>query len=678
MRAGFAIACAIACTVSAHAGATGLSWEIWESPSRLATLDPADSVLERSSHCLDGCRYDRSNPGAETDNAYPERWLYLDGDEEVVFDERGAGAVTRIWLTTGFGTSTCIDPAVRVRFYVDGATVPTLDVPLAALFDGTVAPFTPPLVADRMQSSGGYVTHVPIAHAQSLRITLLGAGNGGVNPCQPMGADPAQRLLWFQIQHHRITPGSTVAAFASGHDEPAWRAFLAHAGDDPWNAMLAPDVAHSTIVAGSTLALASRTGSGWLRGIRLQLSRAAYTHINLRLTFDGITRVDVPLADFFATAADSAIPARSVLAGEDAAGWLYAWIPMPFVQGADVSLAADADLPAPTSVASALSFDTRPVPANVGRFTATLSDSCIDAGKIVLASAQGAGKVIGVSARYDANGSVTRGYLEGDEHATLDGAIAPAWIGTGIEDFYNGGFYFDQGAVAGPLSGATVTDPDGHGTTAVYRWMPTDPIVYANGLRIEQEAGYAPAQPSPMCARTVVHSYRTAQPSMVVYDAFEIAAAAVHAYSSPAGAVCESVASTFEDEPPTSRTAVACRYASGSTHFHFHMPSDGQALRLRRTFDAGHGTPGSIAGSAAATVFINGVQAGAFAPVIANPARRWQQQDVLLDVAAGATSLDFEIVPQFSAPTPVFDESRWELLGTWVDLLFADGFDPSS
>ena len=130
---------------------SGLPWEIWESPARLATLDAGDIVLERSSHCLDGCRYDRSNPGPEdpADNPYPLRWLYRDGDEAVLFDERGPGAITRFWLTTGFGASTCIDPAIRVRFYLDGAATPALDVPLAALFDGSTLPFTPPLVADR-------------------------------------------------------------------------------------------------------------------------------------------------------------------------------------------------------------------------------------------------------------------------------------------------------------------------------------------------------------------------------------------------------------------------------------------------------------------------------------------------------------------------------------------------
>ena len=82
--------------------AAGLPWEIWESPARLASLGPSDLVIEHSSHCPQGCRFDRSNAGAEVplDNPTPQRWLYRDGDEVVLFDERGPGALTRIWMTT--------------------------------------------------------------------------------------------------------------------------------------------------------------------------------------------------------------------------------------------------------------------------------------------------------------------------------------------------------------------------------------------------------------------------------------------------------------------------------------------------------------------------------------------------------------------------------------------------
>jgi len=670
---GFVLAMLIVST----ARASGLPWEVWESPSRFATIDAGDIVLERSSHCLDGCRYDRSNRGPEdpADNPYPLRWLYRDGDEVVVFDERGPGAITRLWLTTGFGVSTCIDPAIRVRFYIDGTPTPALDVALAALFDGSTPPFTTPLVADRSQASGGYSSYVPIAYAQSLRIALVGADNGGTNPCT--GND--ERLLWFQIQHHRVTPDTAVTSFAPGQDFPAWSAFLAHAGDDPWNGMLEPQVATSTLNPGSTIDLASQTGLGWLRGIRLRLARSAYADVDLRIALDDEVAADVPLADFFATAPGTTIPARGVLAGEGADGWLYAWIPMPFVESARVALAAGDGLDAPVEIESALAFDDAPVDATVGRYAATLVDTCVSGRSFDIYAQRGAGKVVGISARYRANGVVDRGYLEGDERAYADDMTAPLWYGTGIEDFHDGGFYFDGGAYALALSGATEVDPDGSDVTAAYRWMPSDALVFSSALRFGIEAGYSPIAPVPMCARTVVHAYMQARAAVVSYDRFEVgdASATAHGYAPPAGANCGPLSATFEDEPPTSRSATVCRWSSGSSRFSFRPIALAPPLRLRRIFDAGEGMPGEVAGTPAADVIVNGVVAGHFPPAIANPARRWQQQEALLDAIAGDT-LDIEIVPEFSATASSFSESAWELRGGWVDPIFVDGFDSAA
>ncbi|HEY6942178.1 DUF2961 domain-containing protein [Dokdonella sp.] len=672
---------AIACAgfAGAVARATGLPWEVWEAPSRLAAIDPGDSVLERSSHCLDGCRYDRSNAGSEgvDANPYPRRWLYRDGDEAVVLDERGPGALTRWWLTTGFGASTCIDPAIRVRVRLDGAAQPALDAPLAALFDGSTEPFTPPLAYDRLQSSGGFVSHVPIAYAHGLRIGLTGTDDGGDNPCT---GNP-QRLLWFQLQHHRVVPGTAVTSFVAGHDEPAWRAFLAHAGDDPWHAMLSSLTATTQLAPGERAVLATRSGPGWLRGIRLRLPRAAYAGLQLQVGVDGAPAIDMPVADFFASPADAQAPARGVLVGEDAGGWLYAWFPIPFADGIEIALAADAALAAPVAVDSALAFDAAPVPADAGRFEARLSDACSAASALVLDRASGAGKIVGVAARYRTVGPPTRGYLEGDERAGTDGAIAPAWYGTGVEDFFEGGFYFDRGAFAGPLAGATIVDADGSGSTYAYRLMPAAPLTYTSSLQFEQEAGYAPSSTVPTCIRSVVYAYRRDVPALVGYDAFEIGdapAAAAHDYALPATAICAPLASRFEDEPPTARTARVCAYGDGASRFRFHVADARPPLRLRRTFDAGRGIPGETAGSAAATVFVNGAAAGAFAPAPANPERRWQQQEALLDVAAGTTDFEIVVEPEFRAYANVFAESRWELRGGWKDAIFADGCEATA
>lgn len=657
------------------AHADSLPWQIWDSPDVLARLDANDIVVETSSRCPGGCRYDRSNPGAENaiDNPHPLRWLYADGGEVVLLDENGPGALTRLWLTTGFGTSSCIDPATRIRFYVDGAIVPTLDVALAQLFDGSTAPFTPPLVAGRAQSSGGYVSHMPIAYAQSLRVALTNAQGMG-NPCSADG----RRLLWYQFQHHRVAPGASIASFDGTSDESAWRAFLEHAGDDPWNGLLAPINTTTTLAANASETLDARSGSGWLRGIRLHLPRAAYSAVSLRVRIDGDVAFDMPLADFFATAADAQRPARGVLAGEDASGWLYAWFLMPFATSASVELHADASLLSPVAVDASLVFDNVAVPAQAGRFNASLADDCVASGSFVFDDVRGAGKIVGVAARYHADGVANLGYLEGDERAFVDDASAPAWYGTGVEDFFSGGFYFDHGAFAGPLSGATRVDADGSGVTAAYRLMLADALPYAGALRLTQEAGFSSAQPVAACARRVVYAYRQTKPLQIAYDAFEIgdaAAAAAHDHVAAADAQCQSLSAAFEGEPALSRNALACAGTSGAIHFSFHVGDWSPPLRLRRTFDAGMGSPGVVAGSAGARIFVNGVLAGSFAPVASNPVRRWQQQDAPLNVLAGSGTLDIDIVPDVSAHAPLFGESRWELRGGWKDDIFVDGFD---
>ena len=247
-----------------------------------------------------------------------------------------------------------------------------------------------------------------------------------------------------------------------------------------------------------------------------------------------------------------------------------------------------------------------------------------------------------------------------------------------MEDFFDGGFYFDHGAFAGPLSGATRVDADGSGATSAYRLMLTDALPYASALRLTQEAGFSPAQPVPACARRVVYAYRQARPLQVAYDSFEIgdaAAATTHEHVAAPDAQCQSLSATFEGEPPVSRSALACAGTSGAIHFRFRIGEWNPPLRLRRTFDAGAGNPGVVAGSAGARVFVNGVFAGSFAPVASDPVRRWQQQDAPLDVPAGGDTLDIDVVPDVSAHAPLFGESRWELRGGWRDAIFADGFD---
>ncbi len=72
-----------------------------------------------------------------------------------------------------------------------------------------------------------------------------------------------------------------------------------------------------------------------------------------------------------------------------------------------------------------------------------------------VADVTGRGKLVGVSQSMEgllADGN-TRGYLEGDERVYVDGERTPAIHGTGTEDYYESGWYFNAGTYSTPFHG---------------------------------------------------------------------------------------------------------------------------------------------------------------------------------------------------------------------------------
>ncbi len=376
--------------------------------------------------------------------------------------------------------SRCIDPAITAKIYLDGANAPALSLPLAALFDGSAAPFQPPLVSDRNSSSGGYVSYVPITYAQGLRI-ILSDVQGLPNPCipAPSGDPHYQHLLWFQFQYHRLPPGMVSSSFSVASTFPVLMNFLAHHGDDPWIGGLAALSTTATFAAGDSRVLLAQNGSGWLRGLRLHAPRDAYDNLHLRLTIDGVTSIDLPLSTFFATPITTLTPPRGVLLDEDVSGWLYAWFPMPFRQSLQVTLIADDKLQASVSVDSELSLDKVIVSADAAPFFATQSQQCGVGTDLALLTQSGAWRIVAISGAYHANGVTDAGYLEGDERVYINAAAQPHWYGTGLEDFFNGGFYFDGGGsgvreYSQAFSGASHVDISA--TTNAWRLLPGDSL----------------------------------------------------------------------------------------------------------------------------------------------------------------------------------------------------------
>src|SRR6185295_3544939 len=278
-------------------------WESCLDPRELPRLPPGDQVLLRSSHCPSGCRFDRTSDGAP-------RCRRIDNGEAAIFEEAGAGAVVRIWMTQGSGVSEPLDPTIRLLVRVDGETAPRIDRPLPALFDGSTPGLTPPLAFDHDASSGGNVLYVPIPYRKGCKISLVGAEHA---------------RLWLQVTFHRLAQAGVISTYTGTEDLSAWRSILARAGSDPWpDSAQAPgariDSGSASLLPGRSVAIPAPAAPGYLRAIRLRTSTRGAERLKLRLTFDGEPSADLAVADFFAVRG-AVVPPRGLLVGQAADGF---------------------------------------------------------------------------------------------------------------------------------------------------------------------------------------------------------------------------------------------------------------------------------------------------------------------------------------------------------------------
>jgi hypothetical protein len=163
----------------------------------------------------------------------------------------------------------------------------------------------------------------------------------------------------------------------------------------------------------------------------------------------------------------------------------YSRFPMPFASSARIEIQNDTDTP--------LSFNVSAFMENLPAWTNSLGyfhsgwkkSSPEDIGKphrIVMTQGHGriAGCILAVT-------SLDQSWwiLEGDETMRVDGESFPSWHGTGLEDYFNAGWYYGNALVRsfhGLLMKAFFT-------TIQYRIHQTDPIAFDKSIDFEFERG---------------------------------------------------------------------------------------------------------------------------------------------------------------------------------------------
>lgn len=210
----------------------------------------------------------------------------------------------------------------------------------------------------------------------------------------------------------------------------------------------------------------------------------------LRFFWDGEANpsVEVPLGDFFGTGLQYRQYVTSYLGMSS--GGFYCNFPMPFNVSARVEVVNETGEEI-NSFYYHIDYRqfSRPLDPDVALFHATWHrEPRTDPGQsYIVLDAEGRGHFVGLAMSMQ---GYTNGmqYLEGDEFVFVDGETRPSIAGTGTEDYFNSGWYFNRGEFAAPFHGLILKD-DSLARIAAYRFHIPDPIPFTSSLRFTIEHG---------------------------------------------------------------------------------------------------------------------------------------------------------------------------------------------
>jgi hypothetical protein len=635
-------------------GERAVGWDTYRQLDRLPYLSADTQTLQVSSFDRTGGDFDISTGNQNGSGGC----LASGGAGCVIAEDRGAGEVDSIWFTRDSGNVTRMG---TIRVDLDGQTV--IEAPLQSLVDGGLgAPFVWPLVANAAQSPAGVYIKVPMPYRHSMRISI------------------AKNLQYYHVDYRQFSTADGVSTFSPSDPALDVIATLRAAGTgDPKPA--APTAAHHNraveLPAGAAVTIADSTGPGSISALRLQLPEPTdqlLTGLRLQIQFDDRTMVDSPLGEFFGAGlgvdnvrslmfATLPQPGGSVVLSE--------WWPMPFARTAHVTLVNTTAEPVSGIDADVVTTsDAQWAPAlasgRAGYFTARSHAGPTILGQDWLfADEQGHGKFVGVShtirgARIKTSfGDEAPYFLEGAERVYADGSASPQWYGTGTEDYYEGGWYFNNGTrFSDPFNG----QPDQRTTTggcadycdAVYRLMLADAIGYHSAIRFGIEHGKRNMVQPDFSSTAFLYTQPndTAAPGDEVNPTDPVSRIQ-HGYTD-ADAADQLLVSAYEGNDDTHIIAGLVRATQAPISFDVQIRPDNHGVLLRRTSD-------QVTGYQSADVAIDGVPTGSWLQPRSNTFHRWLDDTYLVPdfLTAGKSRITVTLTPVPS--TPAWTASRYRI-----------------
>lgn len=588
-------------------------------------------------------------------------------------EDLGAGELTSIWFTQinptpgdGIPDEGDVRPTGTIAIELDGQTV--VSASLQDVVNGQLGPpFVYPLVANADQSSGGVYIKVPMPYRTSMRVTVQN------NP------------RFYHVAYRRFPDAVGVPAFDRADRADDVIALLRNAGiADPKPAAPGATTAQATVnlAAGQEAVVAQPAGAGAIRQLRIRFPGVAsddvLAGVRLKIAFDGSTTVNAPIGEFFGSGL-GASAVRALMFAIDAApnGWYTTWWPMPYRQGAVVSIVNSSG-----GAISNVNVEVTSAPdpqwtsalgsgGRAGYFTAvSTAGATVHRQDWIAADVVGRGKLVGISQTMQGRITEgnTRGYLEGDERVHVDGSLSPAWHGTGTEDFYESGWYFSRGRFSAPFLGSTRHELRAEGCEvecdSTYRLLIADAIPYASSLRFGIEHG--PQNDAAAIYGSTAFLYARAQPGHHRTDAVDVGDAAsrsAHAYSESSAATEAELTARYEGDTGEMPIPGRVRATAGAVSFRIAIDPANHGVVLRRTGDQRNAAQ-------TATVTVDGQSAGTWRQPLANSFARWLSDDFSLPAAltAGKSQITVALAPAAGAPP-------WTAARYTADSLVAERID---
>lgn len=248
------------------------------------------------------------------------------------------------------------------------------------------------------------------------------------------------------------------------------------------------------VAPGETITLVDHRGAGIVRRWWLTIApldnREIQRQLIVRCYWDGESEpsVEVPVSDFFGVGFGEWRQHVSLPLNMTSGGYNSYWA-MAFLKHARITVENRASIPVERLYYNIAVEAHDRLPDHLLYFHAQFRRTTTVRGEpVVLLDATGRGQYAGTVLSMQPLRSRRLWYLEGNERVFVDGEQTPSVLGTGTEDYFSAGWYFNTGPYSAPYHGLTVKDAES-GRINAYRWHIEDPIPFTRSLRFTIEHG---------------------------------------------------------------------------------------------------------------------------------------------------------------------------------------------